>query len=406
MKLLYITTEGFDTAGPNNQMAMVMINDFLNAGINIHLIQSRRRRMYADIPPLLQNKKGFTYDIVDRSVIDKTHFVNRYIEEAWYAFSSFRKWRKVRDADIVFLQSCPTVIYQMILLKIFCRKPIVFNIYDIFPGHANKIGIIKSNILYNTLKFIQKFTYKLSSVITVLSEDMKKKVIEQGVSVSKVRVVPAWYDDKAVREVPLENNEFMKKYSILGNKFYVQFAGTIGYVLNYKAILEAASILKSESDIEFHIIGDGNVKQKFMSEAEKKSLTNIKFFPIQPVELVPDVYSACSICIIPLPIGVIGNGVPSKAPLLMACRRVIVTSAEEDSEYYKMFNHNNIGISVPNNDYKALAEAILELYHNPDKVAVMANNAKTFGEKNYSSTINTKKFINIFNDLVKARGAI
>lgn len=401
MKILYITMDGFDTPGPCNQMAMVMINDYLKAGFKVHLVQSRRKRINDDIPPLLLDRKGFTCDVVDRKVIDKTRFVNRYLDEAIYAFTSFMRWRKVKDADVVFVQSCPTMIYQLVLLKIFNRKPIICNIYDVFPGHAYDIGVIKSKFLYNSLKFLQRFTYKMSSVLTVLSEDMKKKIIEQGVPALKVRVVPAWYDDKAVYQIPLEKNKFINKYNIPTNKFYVQFAGTIGYVFNYKAILEVAALLKDEPDIVFQIIGDGNVKQKFVDEAEKRQLTNIQFYPLQPIEIVPDVYSACSICIIPLNKGVIGNGVPSKAPILMACGRVIVNSVEEDSEYYKMFKENGIGAAVSNDDHKALAEAIINLYHHPEKVTEMANSAKAFGEANYSSTVNTKKFMDIFRELAR-----
>lgn len=403
MKILFITTEGFDTPGPNNQMAMVLIKAFLDAGIEVHLIQSRRKRINSDTPTLLQGQKGFKYDIIDRKVIDKTRFINRYLDEAMFAFASYNKWKKIKDADVVFLQSCPTVIYQLIMLKLFNRKSIVYNIYDVFPGHAYDIGVIKSKFLYNTLKFIQKITYRMSTIITVLSEDMKNKVIEESVSAEKIHVVPAWYDDNIVQEIPLKNNRFIKKYQIPTDKFYVQFAGTIGYVFNYKAILEAATILRDKEDIIFQIIGDGNIKQKFMDEVKERNLNNIKFYPLQPLELVPDVYSACSLCIIPLNKGVIGNGIPSKAPLLMACRRVIVNSVESDSEYFQMFNENEIGISVSNDDHHALADVILELYDHPERIEAMADKAIAFGEANYKSSINTRKYIDILIDIVQKR---
>lgn len=399
MKILFITTEGFDTPGPNNQMAMTMINDFLEEGFEVHLVQSRRKKINPDIPDFIKGKPGFSCDVVDRKVIDKSRFVNRYIDEMKYAFQSFTYWRKVKDADVIFLQSCPTVVYQFLLLKIFSKKPIVYNIYDIFPGHAYDIGVMKSKTLYEILRLIQKISYKLSTVITVLSEDMKQKVVEQGVNPSKVRVVPAWYDDRAVKEINDDENRFIKKYKITTDKFIVQFAGTIGYVFNYKAILEAAEYLIDYKDIVFHMIGDGNVKEKFIAEAKKRNLNNIEFYPLQPIEIVPDVYSACSVCIIPLNKGVIGNGVPSKAPLLMACRRVIVNSVEKESEYFRMFNENDIGISVSNDDHKALAKAILNLYNNPEKLKTMAANAKIFGAENYSSTKNTRKLIELFYEL-------
>lgn len=75
--------------------------------------------------------------------------------------------------------------------------------------------------------------------------------------------------------------------------------------------------------------------------------------------MVPHVYSACSVCLIPLPKGVIGNSVPSKAGLLMACHRVIVTSADEGSEYNKMFEREKLVLLVPQMIRKGLQMELL-----------------------------------------------
>ena len=395
MKVLYITAEGFDTPNPNNQMAEVMINSFLESGMQVHLIQSRRKKINPDIPRSLENKKGFTCDTVDCTVVDKTNFIKRYFNDVRYAFSAMRYWKKVKDADVIYLQSNPTIIFPMLLLKIFKHLPIVYSIYDVFPGHAYDIGVISSRFIYNTLRILQKPCYKMASAITVLSDDMKDKVIDEGAKPEKVFVVPAWYDVKTAHEIQSNENRFIKKYNIPQDKFYVQFAGTVGYVFNYKTVIELAKRLKNNENIRVQIVGDGNVKDEFIAEAKSLNLNNIDFYPLQPVDLVPDVYSACNICIIPLKKGVIGNGVPSKAPILMACRRVIVNSVEINTQYAEMFKQNNIGIAVDISDYDGLADAVTYLYNSPDELKKMAENAYTFGKANYSSTQSTAKLIKI-----------
>lgn len=396
MKILYVTMDGFDTPGPNNQMAEVMINDFLDNGYDVHLVQSRRKRIFPDIPASLENKKGLTVDIVDREVIDKTNFIKRYIDDVKYAFQAMGYWRKVKDADVIFLQSNPTVIFPMLLLKIFKRLPILYCIYDVWPGHAYDIGVVKSKLLYNIFRLLNKPCYKMASAMSVLSEDMRDKVIAEGAKPEKVHIVPAWFDVKTAREIPVEENRFIKKYDIPTDKFYVQFAGTVGYVFNYKTVIELAKRLEDEENIVIQIVGDGNVKDKFMDEVEKLGLKNIVFYPLQPIEIVPDVYSTCNLCIIPLQKGVIGNGVPSKAPILMACNRVIVNSVELDSYYARIFKDNNMGIAVDIYDYDGLADAVRELYNSPETVKIMAENAHRYGEENYSSTLSTGKFMAIF----------
>ncbi len=75
MKILYITAEGFDTPNPNNQMAEVMIRDFLKNGHSVHLVQSHRKGVNPDIPKSLEDEPNLTVDTIVRKVVDKTNFI-------------------------------------------------------------------------------------------------------------------------------------------------------------------------------------------------------------------------------------------------------------------------------------------------------------------------------------------
>lgn len=262
-------------------------------------------------------------------------------------------------------------------------------------------GVINSNIIAKLFYGLQKLAYKFSDYVTVISDDMKKKVIEQGVKENKVYTIVNWFDDRSVQEVASSKNKFIKKYDLRNDKFYVQYAGTMGYVFDYKMVLYVAEKLKIINDIVFHMIGEGSQKEIFTNGAKEKGLKNIIFFPLEPQHMVSDVYSACSICLIPLKKGIIGNSVPSKAGLLMACNRTIVNSVDEDSEYYKMFNENRMGISVSNKSPNEVAEAIYSLYVDKDKRDLYAKKGQEFGEKYYARSNNTKKFIDIFEKMLR-----
>ena len=403
MKILYVTADGFDTPGPNNQMAEVMLNDFLDNGYEVHLIQSRRKRIFPDIPESLKGRKGFTCSIVDRRVFDRNKFVVRYLNDVLYAFSAMKHWRRVKDADVVYLQSNPTILFPMLLLKLFTRLPILYCIYDVWPGHAHDIGVVKSKLLYNLFRLFNKPCYKLADAISVMSEDMRQTLIKEGAKEEKIKIVFPWYDVKTAKEIAPEENRFIAKYSIPQNKFYVQFAGTIGYVFDCDTVIEVAKRLQDEKDIVIQIVGDGNVKERFVEQVKESGLDNIEIYPLQPVELVPDVYSAGSVCLIPLRHSVIYNGVPSKAPILMACNRVIVNSVDIDSHYARTFTENDMGICVNIGDYDLLAEKIKLLYHSPEERQRMAQNAKVYCAKHFSSVVNTRKYMDVFDELGKKK---
>lgn len=401
MDILFLTTEGFDTPNANNQMAMVMIREFLKNGNRVHLIQSRREKKFPDIPDMLQNKENLVVETVDRKIVGKKSFVSRYLNELHWVFQSFSHWRKIKkNVDVVFMQSCPTATYQLLLLKLFCRKPVLFNVYDMWPGNLLELGITNSRILVNIFRWIQRIGFSCCSKIAVLSEDMRQKMIQEGVPEKKLIIIPAWFDDEAVVEVPKEKNRFLKKYQLNQSEFIAQFAGSIGYTFDYKIVLRAAKILSSYKDIRIQIIGDGSFKDDLINEYKELGLSNIDFYPLQPVEIVPDVYSAADIEIIPLRKTTIGVGVPSKAPIVMACRRVIVNAVEEESDYYKLFNDFNMGISVPVENAEKLAEAIVYLYEHREEREGMVERAYKYTCENYSSTVCTQKILSAFTEMM------
>lgn len=402
MKILYITHAGFDTPGPNNQMAEVMFNDFLDRGYHVDIIQSHTKGVNPDIPQSLKDRSNFLCNTIIRNQLNKSHFVKRYIGDVIYYFRTMRYWLTKSGYDLVFVQSGPTVVFLLILLKLFkYRVPILYSIYDVFPGHAYDIGVIKSKLLYKLLRWLQKPCYKLPKFITVLSDDMKDIVVREGAESNNTYVVPAWFDVTTAREVPIEENKFIEKYNIDSNRFYVQFAGTIGYVFNYKTVIEVAKRLVNEKDIIFQMIGDGTTKEAFVNEAKQLGLTNIMFYPLQPISIVPDVYSTCNLCLIPLMKGVIGNGVPSKLPILMACKRITITAVEKWSKYSKMIKDNNMGLVEDVLDYDGIASAILYAKNNPGNVCIMVENAYNYGRENFSSVKSLQILADIFSKLHK-----
>ena len=158
--------------------------------------------------------------------------------------------------------------------------------------------------------------------------------------------------------------------------------------------------LEEYENIEFQMIGQGVRKAHFEKEVSKRGLNNIVFYPLQPQDMVSDVYSACSICFIPLKKGVIGNSVPSKAGLLMACHRVVINSVDEDSDYGAMFEREKIGFSAGVQDADKLSEDILFLLNHPEVRKEYESRAFLFGQREYSSSVNTRKYIALFKEML------
>ena len=372
MKILFLTSEGFDTPNSTNHLAETLLEDFLKKGIEVHSITSHKTGTYSDIPESLLKYEavGFAYDVIHRDNIDRNNFVKRYLDEVKYAFTAKKVWKKHKgEYDAVVLQSNPNSVFNAVLLGSL-HVPIILNLYDVFPGHAMSIGVIKNKFIYQAFRLIQKVLYKKCKYIVAMSEDMKKQLLEEKVPDEKVRVIRNWFDDDIFDPIAREDNKFFEKYKLDPNKFYVQFAGLLGYVFDYKMYLDVAEKLADHSDIVFQLIGDGNQRALIDEEIERRGIKNILRYPWQPLEIIAHVYSACDIGIIPLKPGVIGNGIPSKACQLMAARRVILNSVEK-SEYTETFEKYDMGENVTDHDAQSVADRILSLYSDSERRRVI-----------------------------------
>ena len=400
MKALFFVT-CMEKPGPSWHLMKALMEDALAAGIQIHAVQRHyKNAVMPPFPDTILNHENFSYSEVLCKPVEKTAFVKRYLDGIKYAFGRSRHMKKYNDYDIMFIQSSPSSFYSLCFARHYAKKrPVVFNNKDMFPGSAIANGSMPHKWMQKIFYAMQRYAYKKVDMFTVISEDMKLKMMEQGVPEEKIRVIVNWYDDAAVKEVAWEDNRFVKQENMSKDKFYVQYAGTMGTNFNPDIILEVAEKLKDREDIVFQMIGDGVRKAKFVENAKARGLDNIVFLPLQPQDMVADVYSACSVCLIPLKQGVIGNSVPSKAALLMACGRVIVNSVDEDSDYYDMFHREQIGFSAGTKDADKLAKDIVYLAEHPEVRKEYGERAKVYGAAEYSRTVNTKKYIDLFEEI-------
>lgn len=399
MRVMLLTSEGFDTPNSINHLLITLAEDILRDGFNLLLLSSHKSGEYSDTPAKLIQYSRLTHIVIDRATIDKNNFVKRYLDEVKFVFTSFKKWYSFRKIiDIVILQSNPLSFLHAILLRCFVKKPIILNLYDVFPGHAASIGVIRNRMIYSFLNTVQKILYALCSKIVVMSEDMKKIMIKEKVNQDKITVINNWYDDEVFAIIPRSKNRFMQKYNLSADYFYVQFAGLLGYVFDDQTFLNVADRLKEHPKIRFLLVGDGNQKERILGEIETRGINNIIYFPWQPLDIINDVYNACDIGFIPLKDGVIGNGIPSKACQLMALKKVIVNSVEE-SEYTKLFSINEMGVNVTSKDPNEISKVIIMLSQKPEIYRMLGENAQCFAREHYSRSENTKKFVQLISDL-------
>ena len=308
-----------------------------------------------------------------------------------------------KNVDCVYLESTPPIQGLLgSLLKKYRGIPFVYCLQDIFPDSLAGTSLAKKNgILWKIGRVIENFTYRYADKIIVISEDFKKNIMSKGVPKEKIEVVYNWVDENAVIPVAKEDNPLFEEFGINRDKFHVVYAGNLGNAQNIDVIIDAANALKEEQKIEFLIFGTGGLKEQYVEKVKKLQLANVKFFPLQPMERVSQVYGLGDVCVVSCKPGLGGAAMPSKMLSIMSAGRAVVASFDKGELTYILENHK-CGMYAPAGDAPAFAVLIKHLSQNTDECKVMGENARKLILQKFTKAYGTSRYVEIIKSVVQA----
>ena len=310
----------------------------------------------------------------------------------------------VREKDIDLVYSASTPPTQGVLCakvakrlsKKYGRKvPFIYNLQDVFPDSLVTTGLTKKgSILWKIGRKIEDYTYAHADAIIVISESMKKNIMDKGVPEEKITVISNWIDTEATRPVPREENRLFEELSIERDKFTVVYAGNFGKAQGAGVVLDAAERLADE-DVQFVIFGGG---AEFENARERaKTCTNVVINSLLPQDRVPEVYSLGDVALITCKKGVGNSGMPSKTWSIMACDTPIIAAFDTESELADILSRSGAGITVEPENAEALAEAILAMKRGERKVA----GGRAYVREHAEKRLCTAKYVEIIKNSVE-----
>ena len=287
-------------------------------------------------------------------------------------------------ADIVFAPSSPPLTNGICawIVSLFKCCPVIYNVQDMYPDMAEKIGVAKSGIFLGMLRLLEKLVYRVSDRVLLLSEGMRRNVIEKGVPYNKTKVIPNFIDPVNTGPFP-KRNRFSKKWG-LSRHFVVMYAGNIGLPHGTETIIEAANILKSNPDILFCFVGRGENKNKIVRSVQEKKLKNVVFIPPQPEVEVPYIWASGDAAVVTYRRGLAGFSVPSKLLAALSNARAVIAAVDEESEAFEIIKKAKCGLAIPPETPQTMARSILYLYHRPERCTEMGLAGRKYVETHFS----------------------
>lgn len=277
---------------------------------------------------------------------------------------------------------------------------VIYNVQEIYPDFLIEQRNLKSKVIINFLKWMERYVYDKSDAITTIDEIFYNTIKSRFEDQRKLHIIPNFVDIelyKPLDKIDLDSNTFLPNDHIK-----LMYAGNIGHAQDWEPLLALANELKEEP-FDFYIIGEGVLKQDLESNVKKNGLKNVHILPYQRRELMPHLLAFADIQFIFMSKEMEGHGFPSKVYTIMACEKPLLVCSGEGSPIVNFLRNYDCAKIITQNTLQ-------------DKVKVMAQflrtskilNYKRMGQNGllhikstYSKEVVVRKYIDLIDRLIK-----
>lgn len=292
------------------------------------------------------------------------------------------------DAIFVFAPSPILQAIPAIFLGWLKGCPVVLWVQDLWPESLSATGHVKNRTVLRLVERVVRFLYRHVDLLLVQSHAFVEPV-RQLASGTRIEYHPNSVMDSFAASADAE----CAPVADIRDKFIVMFAGNIGSAQAVDTILEAAVQLRSHSDIHFVLVGAGSRADWMKQEAAVQGLTNLRLPGRFPVAMMPSFMQAASALLVTLADQeIFRHTIPSKVQAYLAAGRPILASL--NGEGARIVLEAGAGVASPAEDGKALAEAVLSLYHmTNDERQAMGARGRAYYAQHYTHDKLTDRLI-------------
>ncbi len=276
--------------------------------------------------------------------------------------------------DVVVAMSPPLTlgVVGAIVARLF-RRPMVFNIQDVFPDAVVATGAVTNRWVIAAASWLERLSYRASSAVTVLSEDLARnlraKVPESRAA--DIVVIPNFVDTVAI--TPGDRLTAYREEHGIGSEPVVMYAGNIGFSQSLEMVLAAARVCPEAT---FVLNGHGAARAELMTAAA--DISNIRFVDPQPMDRLSELLASADLHLVPLRAGLGAVSVPSKAYSILAAGRPVLAAIDADTEIPRIVAASGAGLVVPPDDEAVFVTAVREMISHPEALHEMGVAARAW----------------------------
>jgi len=322
-------------------------------GIDVRLLKIR-----------LSNKHGFAYRLWT--------FLLYAATASWFALRI--------PTDVAYVSSGPiTVGFPGLVFRFLRRKPMVFEVRDLWPEGAIQLGILRQPLAIWVARLLERTCYRMSDAVVALSPGMKMAITPRC-GQTPIHVVPNTAQVALADRIPA-----LDPVPIWAQgKLIALYAGTLGLIDDCMQLVDLAEEVQRRGWTHWRVlvVGDGKQRPEIERSAENRSLHNIRFLGLKPkTQVMAWLKQATCSVFVTKDVAFLGTASPNK---LFDAFAVGVPVIQTTSGWiHELVEQTGCGLNVPVGNAAAMADA-LALMEDAQKRGAMASAARQLGERAFN----------------------
>lgn len=319
---------------------------------------------------------------------DPKRTLNRILFDCSFAFSALLGGIFQGPADLIVAVSPPLQLgVTAWLLGRIKRAPFFLYVQDLVSDAAIATGRLPQDSLAVRLaRSMERFVYDRSAGIGVICEGFKRNLVSRNVPPEKIEVLPNSLDLEFIGTVSKDNG-FRLDNGIGADEFLVMYSGSIALKHDLQTFVDAAAQFAPEEGVMFSLVGEGPSRDDLLARARGRSISNLRFLPLQPRGSLPAQLRAANALAITQQKAVGDAVFPGKLLYYMAVGRPIVAAVNADSETGRFVREHQIGLVVEPENPGALAQAVRFLKENPSAAERMGKKGREVAERMFDRKV-------------------
>jgi glycosyltransferase involved in cell wall biosynthesis len=410
LKILYINHYAGSLKHGMEFRPFYMSREWVRSGHQVTILAASHSHVRATQP---QMTKTFSNEIIEgvNYIWAKTptyhkNGVKRFFNMLCFIARVFQYSLSFKSSDtpdaVIASSTYPLDIFPAWFIAKRYKAKLLFEVHDLWPLSPIELGGMKrSHPFIVLMQFAENFAYKNSDKVISMLPKTLEYMKEHGLNPNKFVYIPNGIDlEEWKNPVKLEDYPFVKnvEQEILADQsqgfFTVAYLGTHGLANALDNLICAAEILKNEN-VMVYLVGSGPDKNALIELARSKNLSNVKFInpiPKQTIPLVTKLFDCNYIGLQKQSLFRFGIS-PNKLMDYMAAEKPIINAVEAGNDPVA---EAKCGYSIPAENPKALAEAILKLKNLPkNELNYLGKNGYEFMKSEHDYKILANKFLNV-----------